>query len=87
MRELRRMECGKEKVFFIIMKEESILENGMKIKCMEGACYIILITQLPMMDSGERTASVVSVLFTMKKSLLWRWHSTTAIGKESKTTG
>lgn len=42
-----------EKVFFIIIKEVSILVSGKKIRCMEKEYFITPTIKLLMMENGE----------------------------------
>jgi hypothetical protein len=64
------MEKDRDMVHSIIVKEESMLAIGNKIKCMEKVFFIIQTNKLPMMVNGNMTNFLVMVHFTMNKLLV-----------------
>lgn len=68
-------------------KGASMLEPGSKIKCMGKECFIILTNRWPTMDNGRMISFLVMALFTIKRLLLLKLHSTIETGEKLRTTG
>jgi len=54
-------------VYFIIIKEVDMKDNGKIIECMEKEHYIILIIKLLMKDNGKMINLEVVVFYIMNK--------------------
>jgi hypothetical protein len=81
MKELKLMEWGMEREYFITIKEVNMLDSGNKIKWMAKESSTILTIKLLMMASGRKISFKVMALFTMKKLGFWMFLSIIKIGR------
>ena len=74
-------------VYFIIIKEVDMKDNGKIIECMEKEHYIILIIKLLMKDNGKMINLEVVVFYIMNKFINQKDYLIIEIGVKLKIIG